>query len=71
MNQTCKNLPEVPSVSYLCVLRALGVVGGMKHLQAAHVTHIAMEIGTIDPIATFSNGGVRTELLPELLVLHR
>lgn len=54
---------------YLSVLGALGVVSGVEHLEAAHVTHVAMEIGTVDSVAALSNSSVWAELLPQLFVI--
>lgn len=62
---TCR---QVVSVTYLSVLGALGVVSGVEHLEAAHVTHVAVEIGTIDSIAALSNSSVWAELLPQLFI---
>lgn len=49
---------------YLSVLGALGIVSGVEHLEATHVTNVAVEIGTIDSVAALSNSSVWTELLP-------
>lgn len=50
---------------------ALAVVGGMENLEAAHVAHVAVEIRTVDAIATLSDSRVRTELLPQRFVVLR
>lgn len=55
---------------YLSVLRALGVVSGVEHLQATHVTDVTVKIGTVDSITAFSNSSVRAELLPQLFIVH-
>lgn len=55
---------------YLSVLGALGVVSGVEHLEAAHITNVAVEIGTIDSVAALSNSSVWTELLPQLFVIQ-
>lgn len=54
---------------YLGVLRALAVVGGVEHLEAAHVAHVAVQVSAVDAVATLPHGGVRAELLPELLLI--
>lgn len=53
---------------YLRVFGALGVVSGVEHLKAAHVTHITVEVGTVDSVAAFSNSSVWAELLPQLFI---
>lgn len=53
------------------MLRALVAVGGVEHLKATHITHVAVEIGTVDSVAALADGGVRTELLPQLFVFRR
>lgn len=63
--------PTVHVCRHLGVLGALVVVGGVEDLKPTHVTHVAMEIGTVDPIATLSNGSIGTELLPQVFVLQR
>lgn len=55
---------------YLSVLRALGVVSGVEHLEATHVTHVTVKIGTVDSVAAFSNSSVWAELLPQLFVVQ-
>ena len=52
------------------MFRTLGIVTGVEHLEAAHVTHIAVEIGTVDSIAALANSSVRTELLPQHLFIQ-
>ena len=54
---------------YLSVLGALVAVSGVEHLKATHITDVAVEIGTVDSVAALSDSGVRTELLPQLLVV--
>lgn len=54
--------------THLDVHRTLAVVGGVKHLQPAHVTHVAVEIGAVEAVATLAHGGVRAERLLQLRV---
>lgn len=51
------------------MLRALGTVTGMQSLQTTHVAHVTMEIRTVDSIATLSDSGVRTQLLPQVFAI--
>lgn len=55
---------------YLYVIGALVVVSGVEHLEATHVTNVAVEIGAVDSVAALSNSSIRTELLPQLFVIH-
>lgn len=53
------------------MVRALVVVGGVEHLQAAHVAHVAVEVDAVEAVAALAHGGVRAQLLPQLFVVGR